>query len=152
MEKTLGKLEMTLLPIFAKAPHLPQNWKKVMTDNAPWLSLVFGILGFIGLFSAGALGMIFSPAILFGTGLRGILFFITIAFGLGSSVLSILSYSPLSEMKKNGWNYAFYAFVISAASSLINMLFVYNGGGAGSIIGAIFGAYVLFEVRDSYHS
>lgn len=149
MKGHAGALEAWLAPIFAKAPHLPANWRKTIIDIAPWLSLIFGILGLFGLLSAGAVGILFSPLIILGGGMHGISFFITIILGIISAILSILSFKPLQGMKKKGWDYAFYALVISAISTLVGL--VLTAGGLGGIVGIIIGAYILFEVREMYH-
>ena len=121
-----GSVETWLLPIFAKAPHLPHGGRKFITDVLPWLSLLFGVLGLFALVSAGLIGMILSPFILLGGGLKGIALFITLLLGIVGAVLSILSFNPLREMKKKGWDYAFYSLIISAISTLVNILFLGN--------------------------
>lgn len=148
MKGHTGALEAMLTPLFAKAPHLPQGGRRFITDVAPWLSLIFGVLGLFGLVSAGAIGFLFAPLLILGGGLHGISFFITIVLGIASSVLSILSFNPLREMKKKGWNYAFYAMIISSIGTIISMVLIY--GGLGGIVGILIGAYILFEVREMY--
>ena len=149
MKRHAGSIEAWLLPIFAKAPHLPYGGRKFITDVAPWLSLLSGVLGLFALASAGLITMIFSPLLLLGGGVHGISLLITIVLGLISSVLSLLSFNPLREMKKKGWDYAFYSMIIGAISTIVSMILAF--GGIGGIIGLIIGAYLLFEVREMYH-
>ncbi len=93
--------------------------------------------------------MLLSPASTFGNGFNGIIFFITLALGVVSSVLMILAYKPLREMKKQGWNYLFYSAIVSTASTMLSLLVMF--GGIGSIIGILIGAYLLFEIRGRYN-
>ena len=149
MKGHAGALESWLAPIFAKFPHLPQGGRKFITQVAPWLSLIFGILGLLSLAGAGALGVLLAPALILGGGVQGVSFFITIVLGIVSAILALLSFNPLREMRKKGWDYAFYSFVVGAISSLISL--VLASGGFGNIIGMIIGAYIIFEVRESYN-
>lgn len=151
MMRHAGALEAWLLPIFAKAPHIPQGGRKVLTDIVPWISLIFGILGLIGLISAGALAAIFSPLILLSGGIHGLWFLVNIILGIAGATLSVLSFNPLREMKKKGWDYAFYSLIIGAISAILSMIFSYYYGHIEGIIGIIIGAYLLFEIRDMYH-
>lgn len=149
MKGHAGALEAMLAPIFAKAPHLPQEARKFLVGIAAWLSLIFGILGLFALLSAGAIGLLFAPLVLLGGGLHGISFFITIVLGILSAVLSILSFNPLRAMKKKGWDYAFYSLIISSIGTIVSMLLAF--GGLGGIVGIVIGAYILFEVRGMYN-
>ena len=142
MKGHAGALEAWLIPVFANVPHLPHGGRKFITDIAPWLSLIFGILGLVGLMGAGVVTTLFSPLLAISGGLHSIVFLITIVLGIASSILSILSFNPLREMKKKGWDYAFYSFIIGTISTLISMVLMFSG--AGGIIGALIGAYILF--------
>ena len=144
-----GALEAMLVPIFASIPHLPEDWGKFITKIIPILSLVFGTLGLIGLIGVGALGAIFSPMIILGKGFIGILFFITLLCSLATSILSIMAYKPLQAVKKQGWNYLFYALVISTVSTALSLLGMY--GGVGSIVMILISSYIVFEIRERYH-
>lgn len=148
MKHHAGALEAWLIPIFSNMPHLPHGGRKFITDIAPWLSLIFGVLGLLGLLGAGVMTTLFSPLMAFSGGLRSIGFFITILLGIASSVLSILSFNPLREMKKKGWDFAFYSFIIGTVSTLVTMVFMFSG--IGGIIGTLIGAYILFEIREMY--
>lgn len=145
MKDKAGALESWLAPLFAKAPHLPEGGRKVVTDIAPWLSLIFGVLGLLALTSGGMLALLLSPLLLMSGSLHVI---ISVVFGIISAVLSILSFKPLQEMKKTGWNLAFYSLIISSISTIVSILFV---GSLGGVLGIVLGCYVLFEVREMYH-
>lgn len=142
-------LESWLAPIFAQAPHIPAGGRKVISDILPWLSLVFGILGIIGLLSLGGLSMWISPYMMLSGVFHSISLILTLILGLLSSILTFVAFNPLLAKKKKGWNYSFYALIVSAVSTLIHLIFMYSGG-LGSIIGIIIGAYLLFEIREMY--
>jgi hypothetical protein len=144
-----GALEAWLLPSFEKLPHLPENWKNVIVKIVPWLSLIFGILSIIGLLGAGFFGILLSPIIALSRGFLSIILFVSILLSLITSIFSILAFKPLQQMKKIGWDYSFYAFVISAISALLGMITPSNS--IASIVGILISAYVIFEVRGKYH-
>ena len=144
----MGKLESWLAPIFAKAPHIPQSARDTLVSFAPWLAIVFGILGLGTLFSIGAFASLFSPFILLAGGFAGILLFANILIGLFAAVLEILAFKPLQNHHKKGWNFLFYATVLSGVSSIIGMLFMSNG--AEGILGTLVGLWLLFEIRPAY--
>ncbi len=142
-------LELTLEPLFEKAPHLPSNWKNVLVNVVPWISIIFGILGIIGFLGAGSLGILFAPFVVLNNGIRGVAVYITLVLGLITSILSVVAFKPLQAKQKCGWDYSFYAFIISCISSCISLIFL--PGGLGGLIGAAIGAYLLFEIRGRYN-
>jgi hypothetical protein len=147
--KHMGALESWLAPIFAKAPHLPQNARTSLANVAPWLALIFGILGLFALISAGLFASIasFSFAAM-GMGFLPILMFLTLIVGVISAVMEILAFKPLQARKKNGWNLLFYGMVLSAIVTILNLIFSY--GSLGSLIGLVIGFWLLFEIRAMY--
>ena len=141
-------LETTLVPLFASAPHLPAPWRKVITDIVPWLSIIFGVLGIIGFLGAN-LKIVLAPLVSLSYGTKGLALLIMAILGLITSVLAILAFKPLQGMKKLGWDYSFYSFIIATISSLLGLLFLTLSW--GSVVGILIGAYLLFEVRDRYN-
>jgi hypothetical protein len=67
-------------------------------------------------------------------------------------VLEGLAISPLMKRQKKGWNYLYYAFLLSLVSGVVGFL------GGGSIVGNIIslalsfviGGWILFQTRDKY--
>jgi hypothetical protein len=146
--KQMAALEGWLEPLFAKAPHIPANAREMLVKIAPWLALIFGVLGLVGIVSAGMLtSMLFSMAWI-GGGAAQIALAVALIAGLLASILQLLAYSPLTAHKKQGWNYLFYGSVLSAIASLVDIIFGY--GSLGSIIGALIGFWLLFEIRGYY--
>ncbi len=140
--KKMAALEKWLAPIFAKFPHLPQNARTTLVQIAPWLALIFGVLGLFGIFSAGLFVSLLSLSFL-GYGFMGISMALSLIAGLIAAVLDLLAYQPLSHRKKKGWNLLFYGVILSLAASIL--AFIANSSGSfGSIIGGIIGLWLLF--------
>lgn len=151
MEGHMGALESWMQPLFEQLPHLPGGVKKTIADVLPWLALIFGVLGFLGLVTAGLITTLLSPLILLGGGFNGLIVIAHIILGLISAYLSILAFKPLQERLKKGWNYIFYGEVLSVAGALLYLIFSFgHDGNVGGIVGAFIGFYLLFEVRGEY--
>ena len=137
-----------MLPLFQKAPHLPQNARQTLVDVAPWLALLGGILGLVGIFSAGAFTSLLFTLSFFRLGLLPLLFVVGMLFALASAVLDLLAYQPLTQHKKAGWNFLFYGMLLSVISLILNVIAGY--GVSGQLVGLLIGFWLLFEVRDAY--
>lgn len=150
-KEKMAALEGWLAPLFAKFPHLPQSGRDVIVKIAPWLALIFGILGLFGILSlfglmqtAAFVSMM--PNVHVGWYPAAM---ITLALGAASAVLELMAFKPLGARKKKGWNLLFYATVISIISSVVGVLFG-DSGVFGAILGAIIGLWLLFEIRGAY--
>ena len=144
-----GALETWLAGISSNLPHIPEGGLNVLVKIIPWLSLIFGVLSIIGLLGAGMVGVLLSPLVVLKNGMAGISVFATILLGLICAVFSILAFRPLSQMKKIGWDYSFYALIVGTISSIVSLLTMY--GGRGDVIMILLGAYLLFEIRKKYN-
>ncbi len=147
-EKKMSALESWLAPLFAKAPHIPENARQTLVQIAPWLALIFGILGLFAVFSAGAIGTLLSFSFV-GAGTIQLMLLLSMVVAFLSAILNLLAFKPLQAHKKKGWNYLFYGSVLSAIATVVNIVFGY-----GSVFGLIFtliGFWLLFEVRSYYH-
>ena len=149
LKSKAGKLEEWLIPIFAKAPHLPQNGRTGITIVASWLALIFGILGIIGLLGSGQFAILLHPLVALGKGLNGLIIFFVVLLNFITLILAILAFSPLSEMRKVGWDYIFYAFITSSIATVLN--YMITSSGLGDVIVTIAGLYLLFEIRERYN-
>lgn len=149
LKNKAGALEAMLVPIFANLPHLPENWKQVLTKIISYLALVFGVLGVIGLIGAGAIAALLSPLLMLSKGFFGIVQILTLLFSFATAILSIMAFKPLKAMRKQGWDYLFYSLVISTISTLVGILTMY--GSSKGIIMILITTYVLFEIREKYH-
>lgn len=129
---------------FKPLPKLPANIVDFLVMIAPWLALVFGIIGVLGTISALGFFAAFAPyAMMYGAGRAG-LWQVAVIGGLISSVLTLLAFPGLKAMKINGWTMLFWAEVVSVVSTVVGM-------NIGGIIGALIGFYILFQVKARYH-
>lgn len=144
-KEAMHGLEAYLAPIFEKFPHLPEGGRKFIVDISPYIALVFGVLGVIGLLGASGMGM-FMLLATFGMALP---LMIHIVLGLVSAVLLLLAFTGLKAHTKKGWNFVFYSQVVSIAGGVVGLA-TGMGGLVGTIIGALIGFYILFEIRTYY--
>lgn len=144
MKQTDG-LVSNLEGVFKSLPHLPENIREMLVKVAPWLALIFGVLGlFVGV---GAMG--FSPFAMFGGVRTGMMVFLSGVITLASSVLMLLAYPKLVKRSYNGWVFLFWAELMNAIYALLSALSG-SGGFVGTILGVLIGLYLLFEVKRYY--
>jgi len=93
---------------FAKLPPLPKNATDVLVKLAPWMALIFGVLGVLGSIAATGFLAALSPFVALGGGLGmaagGV---VAGVLGLVSSVLLLMAYSGLAKRKMAGWKWLF---------------------------------------------
>ncbi len=148
-----------------KAPYkLPENARKTLVKIAPWLSLAGGVLGILsaaGLWRAAhyvnewvdvtnRLSANFGVAAQ--TPKLGVTFWLSLVMLVIFSALAFLAFPGLKARKKTGWDLMFYSSLASAVYGVVSLF--YDGGGFGSLLGALLGAtismYLLFQVRGHY--
>ncbi len=142
---TVNKLEAWMADIFKNAPHLPEGGRKWLVDVAPYISLIFGILGVIALVTAGGASLI-ALVLTFGASI-GLTLHILIS--LVSAILLLMAYKGLKSRSKSGWNFAFWSELVSVLGVLVGIVTMY-GMNIGGLIGCLIGFYILFEVREHY--
>ena len=150
-QKHMGALEQWMAPLFAKFPHIPDGGRKTLADIAPWLSLIFGILGLLSILSSLSMASYFAFGVVSMMNVTSLMqssMFIFLIAGLIASVLQILAFKPLKARHKKGWNLLFYSTVITTATTILSLLFGYSS--FGGLIGALIGFWLLFEVRGLY--
>lgn len=146
MKEHMTGLEGWLGSIFANAPHIPENGRKVIVEYAPWVVLIFGILGVVALLGAGGLSMLLT----IGSAGYALPLLITVLISLASAALLLMSYPGIKAHKKSGWNLVFYSQVVGIAGSIVSIVMGHSYNIVGAIIGAIIGFWILFEVRSHY--
>ncbi len=147
MENAALPLEKELEPIFTeKLPAFPDNIKDILVQIAPWGALIGAILGglsFLTLMGAGS----FLSFVNMGTGAYG---GSTWAMWLGIlslgaiTVLCALSFKPLQNKEKKGWNNMYYLSLISFVLNL------FSGAYIGAIIGGFISFWILFQVKSRF--
>ncbi len=147
---TFSGLEHFLAPLFANTPHLPHSARTTLVNIAPWIALIFGVLGLIATIMA-LLALPMLLAMPFGAYLSGgwfIVMILSLILGGLASLCDLLAYKPLTHHKKKGWDFLFCGATLSAISMILN-LFMSSGNLLG-ILGMLIGYWLLFEVRSLY--
>lgn len=165
---SLGKIETTLDEALNKrAPvKLPENGRKALADILWVVALVVGVLQLFftyWLWQAGhpvdtrvdyanELSLAYGASSIARSHLGPFYYLSVLSMGV-VAVLLLLASPGLKNMKKNGWDMLFYALLVQAATAVL-LLFAGDYGGfgdfLGAAIGALIGAYLLFQVRDYF--
>ncbi len=147
MAKESNNLVDTLEGLFKKAPILPVSFREGLVQVAPWLALIFGVLGILGGLASVGLLTVFSPLAVF-SGASGVASYgggvIAAWIWLASSVLLLVAYPGIKARKLSGWNLLFWGVLVNVAGSLI------AGSLVGAILGALLGLYLLFQIKSYY--
>lgn len=128
---------------FKKAPHLPANVREVLVKIAPWIALVFGILGVLA--GLGAVGV--SPVAALGGIRNSALVLVSGILTIISSVLMLMAFPKLQKHQYGGWRLLFWSEVVSVIASLLGIT---AASILGAVIGALIGFYILFEIKSYY--
>lgn len=157
--ESLQTLEKNLVDFFKSWPRLPKELTKFLADWAWLFTLIGVVLGVLGLFSAlsvvlfGA-ALLTSAAGVLGAGIGALAtigLIVSLLFSVVILYLEAMAISPLKEKKKKGWDYIYWAMLVSILSTIITTLLTLNF--VGLIYSAIFvvlGGYILFEVRGHF--
>ena len=157
---SLHKLEDMVEKWLKPLPHLPENWRKWLAENAWWLTLIGVILSVLVIF------MLLGP-ILFVTavttsvygvvvaethaGLYMVAIWVSLALMVVVTIIEAFAVSPLKALSKKGWDLLFLSLAIGVASSVVSaVLNVSIMSLISAAISAIIGSYVLFEVRSHF--
>ena len=132
-------LEKEILPLFTKTIpfQLPAEWKEFIVKIIPWIMLllvplyilVIGLTAFSTLFTAFFDHPLWSVGMLISTA------------GL---VCSLLSIKGLFDRKREGWVWAYYAFLLFLLADLVYLRFL------DAIITFLISGYFLFQIREYY--
>ena len=144
MDAQTKQLAKPLEDIFAKAPSLPANAREVLVQFAPWISLIFGVL--LVLVSLGGLGIgsVLAPFAMY-AGVGNTMFLMVASIlGIVQGVVMVLAFSPLKKKAVAGWNWWFWAEILSVVAAVVSFNLL------GAVINAVIGFYLLFQVRSYY--
>lgn len=135
----------TLEEWFSKLPALPVSIKEILVQIAPWLALIFGILGVVGSIAATGLLTVLSPFAALGGGLGLTLGGIVGSLiALAGSVLMVMAFPGLRDRKAIGWRWSFWSETVSVVGSILGLNLV------GAVLGALIGYYLLFQIKGYY--
>jgi len=127
-----------------KLPQLPVSLKELIVKGAPWLVIIGLIVTAFSLLAIIPLVMGFATIAVYGAygSMTGLFIGLIIAIIVG--ILELLAVPGLFKKTNAGWNFAFYAEIVS----LIGMLISFNI--VSLIISGLIGFYILFQIRPYY--
>jgi uncharacterized membrane protein len=130
--------------LYKKLPDLPKGVKEFAVAVAPWLAIVFGILGILGSLAAFGISTVASPFVALGGGL-GLATNLIIAtlLGLVESILMVIAFPSLLKRRYFGWTMLFWSEVLAIVAGVI-LLSVY------SVIVGLIWLYFVFQIKSYY--
>ena len=129
--------------LFAKLPNLPKGGREGLVKIAPWLALIFGILGVLGGLSA--IG--FSPLALFVGVSASFNVLISGVAAIIASVLLLMAYPKLSKHAYKGWELLFWSEIVNAVGALLS---ISASNVLGIVLGIGLGFYLIFQIKSYY--
>lgn len=164
----LKQLESTIGGLFKNAPALPESSKKSLVGAWPWIALIFGVLQLLaawGLWSlvryAERINEVGSTLSLYYTGqaaglssMDKTVIYLAIAVLVIDGVILLMAYPELKKKTSKGWDLLFLGSVINAVYAVVSLFIDDRGVGSFifSVLGSAIGFYLLFQVRDKYHT
>ncbi len=140
-------LEAELERFFLRTlPAMPFNVKDGFVQVMPWLALINGVLGIVRLLK------VYSDSYAISVGVTTDATFSLLATAV-TSVLSLMAFTSLRANRRRGWNFLYYAVLISTVlnvlSGVLDLPF-----GMGEILFTLllstFELWVLFNIRERY--
>lgn len=128
---------------FKKLPQLPANIREVLVKIAPWIALIFGILGVVA--GLGAVGV--SPVAVMGGVGNSMFLLVSGILTIVSSVLMLMAFPKLQKHQYGGWRLLFWSEAVSVVASLVGIT---PASIIGAVIGALIGFYLLFQIKSYY--
>jgi hypothetical protein len=145
---------------FKQAPHLPENARKWIVENAWWITAIGVVVAALFVFSlipilTGAsmllstYGALYAPYV--DTGRVVLNAWISLAFFAVVIYLEAMAIMPLKEKRRRGWDFLFLAMLVSVVSSIVAFVVTLDASHlVTAVLGAVIGGYFLFEVRGMF--
>jgi hypothetical protein len=156
LEKQLNEWLNIKVPI-----KLPTDVRKSLA-NALWIiALIVGIVQLWGVWVLWHLGHFVQQAITYGAYIAGpvvsvhlgLFYWVALLASAVAAVLLLMAAPKLKQMQKAGWNLLYYAALLNAAYAIFRLFAGVDdvfSGFLGAAIGAVVGAFFLFQVRDYF--
>ncbi|KKR19511.1 MAG: hypothetical protein UT50_C0032G0005 [Candidatus Moranbacteria bacterium GW2011_GWA2_39_41] len=135
-----------------KAPFaMPAEVKEFIVKVSPYLIIIFAVMGLPVILAAIGLNAVLTPFAMmggygygygYGWGFGAI---ISLAVAVITIVMEVMAVPGLFKRTKGSWKLLFYASIVSLIGGILAV-----HGIVGTIIGAIIGWYILFQVKDMY--
>lgn len=142
----LSQLDATLEEyLVKKAPFtLPPNVKEAIVKFGPWITLILLILTLPAILLFLGLGTLVLPFSYLGGIHAGLNYTVSMIFSLIVLVLEVIALPGLFSRSKSGWNFVYYATLLTAVENILT----FNLGGL--IIGTTLSLYILYQVKEYY--
>lgn len=128
-----------------KAPQLPPKAREVLVKIAPYITIL-GILllipAILVLLGLGTMLPTMAPYASYGYAYNNVM--IIAIFSIVLAVLYIIALPGLFHPSPKGWNFMFYATLVSALQNILMMNLL------GLVIGLVISFYILFQIRPHY--
>jgi hypothetical protein len=137
--------ELLDLYLVKKAPfQLPANAKELIVKYGPYITIVLMLLLLPVILLALGFSAVLLPVVGAATGVNmGLMVTLGLVFAIASLVLEALSLPGLFKRSKVGWNFVFYALLVSVVSYAIHLNVL-------SVIFSVVSFYFLFQIRSYY--
>lgn len=142
----MEQLEKKLAELFSKAPHLSEKIRLIFVKIAPWVTLIAIILVLPILLAILGLSAVALPLSFLGVVSEGSRFGLGTIFLILGVVLEAMALPGLFKRTRRGWEYSFYATLLSGIQYILD----FNLGSL--VIGTGLSLYILFEIRSYYGS
>ena len=137
-------LEKEMQPLFAKFPAFPPELINLLVKIAPWLCVIGGVFGLLGLLALAKVEGLYAGYIgvaAYGSSWQ---YYISVIGGAVAAVIYLMAFTPLRAEKKRGWDLLYYGFLLSLVLQLVTLNFV------SVVIGFLLGGWILFQIRPRY--
>jgi hypothetical protein len=142
----MGELDTYAERLRVQLPAAPPGLLDGYMRFAPWIAIVFGILGIFGSLALMGLGAVLSPFLLF-AGAEGVqaggALFIALIVALLTSALEVVGGYLMLQRRANGWWLLALGLVVSLLSNLL------HGAIFSLLIVAVVG-YIHLQVKPNY--
>jgi len=135
--------------ILKDLPHLPKDWVKNIVKVLPYLVLLGGIFslisGFQNLFTFNRN----RAWVMHWLQITRTYYYVTAVFSILMAILYLMAYKPIKNKEYEGWLLLFWTVILSLIQSIV-LLIMGWGNLVGSIIAAVIGFYLIYEVRSEF--
>jgi len=134
--------------LYKTLPDLPKGLVEFLVKIAPYLALLSAVVilifgPFIGLLGTLASILTLSPTYM-------VWVVLTVVVMLAEAALWIMAFKPLQNREMIGWIYMFWAMALGVVMGAVDLLNGNAGSLIGSVISALIGYYVLFQMKPFY--
>lgn len=140
---------------------IPKSAREWIVKYAPWLALAGGAIGVwacIAFWRAGHFVDEFTRTMdrMYGVGHvengLGFMWYLALVVLAIQSALMIMAFKGLKGRKKNGWSLLFYSSLAVVLLGVVELFVAGYGFGSllGSLVGAILGMFIIFQIRNYY--